>query len=297
MGELRGIFDGVFDRELPSLPPAEAEALFQGKGALKVAKVVRPLSKAAAPCSRADLESVEEILGRVLEATEVWGGPSAEAGAGAGADGDCARRAAQASLRTLRRLKRAADLKVRATRALEAEDSAAFEALWEEAEGAKTERARKVFVEALVAAGKDYEFRVWQEQKEHERQERARTREREAREARRRAREAQETKKAENEANYAKWLEGKLQGSRVAQRHVAERLVTERQEISLRATQNRLSSDAEFERWVKEKERQRQVLRDSQAQRELAYRRTLEKRKIQQARLERIHQAREEQWA
>lgn len=292
MGELRGIFDGVFDRELPTLPPAEAEALFQGSGALKIAKVVRPLSKAAAPCTRADLESVEGILERVLEATEVWGGAFAE-----GNGGDCARRAAQASLRTLKRLKRAADFKVRATHALEAGDKAAVEALWEEAESAKTERVRKVLEEALVNAGKDYEFRLWQEQKEYERQEQARIRDLEAREARRRAREMQETKKAESEAKYAKWLESKLQGSRVAQRHFAERQVAERQEISLRATQNRLSSDAEFERWVKDKERQRQVLRDSQAQRELAYRRTLEKRKIQKARLERIHQAREEQWA
>ena len=67
--------------------------------------------------------------------------------------------------------------------------------------------------------------------------------------------------------------------------------------MSLRATQNQLSSDAEFDRWVKEKERQRQVLRDGREQRELEYRRTLEKRKLEKMRLARLHQAREEQWA
>ena len=66
--------------------------------------------------------------------------------------------------------------------------------------------------------------------------------------------------------------------------------------MSLRATQNRLSSDAEFNRWVKE-ERQRQVLRDSREQRELEYRRTLEKRGLEELRLARVHQTREEQWA
>ena len=60
---------------------------------------------------------------------------------------------------------------------------------------------------------------------------------------------------------------------------------------------NQLSSDAEFDRWVKEKERQRQVLRDGREQRELEYRRTLEKRKLEKMRLARLHQAREEQWA
>ncbi len=299
LGELREIFGRLFDRELPALPPSEAEGFFQCAGAEKLARAVRPLSKAAAPCSHADMQILKDILGRVLEATEVWGGlpPTGPSGGGMDAENILARRAVQGSLRTVRRLERAAGLKARALRALEDEDTAAYEALWEEAEGAKNERARKVFTEAVAAACKEHDFRVWQEQKERERLDRARARERVAREARRQATEARQAKKAESEERYAQWLESKIQGSRVAHRHFFERTTVERQEVSLRATQNRLSSDAEFDRWVKEKERQRQVLRDGKEQRELEYRRTLEKRKLEKLRLARVHQAREKQWA
>ena len=298
-GELREIFGGLFDRELPALPPGEAEAFFQGAGAAKLARAVRPLSKAVSPCPLGDVQVLQEILGRVLQAAEAWGGLPASGPPGGGADteGLLARRALQASLRTVRRLERAAGLKARALRALEDEDTAAYEALWEEAEGTKSERARKVCTEAVAAACKEHDFRVWQEQKERERQDRARARSQAAREARRQAKEAREAKRAESEERYARWLESKIQGSRAAHRHFSERSSLERQEVSLRATQNRLSSDAEFDRWVKEKERQRQVLRDSREQRELEYRRTLEKRRLEELRLARVHQTREEQWA
>ena len=298
-GKLREIFGRLFDRELPALPPSAAEEFFQGAGAEKLVRAVRPLSKAAAPCPLADIQVLKDILGRVLEATEVWGGlpQSGPNGGGNEAESVLARRAIHASLRTVRRLEQAAGLKARALRALEGEDTAAYEALWEEAEGAKNERARKLFTEAVAAACKEHDFRVWQEQKEQERRDRSRAHERAAREARRQATEAREAKKAESEERYARWLESKLQGNRVAHRQFSERTTVERQEVSLRATQNRFSSDAEFDRWVKEKERQRQVLRDGREQRELEYRRTLEKRKLEKMRLARLHQAREEQWA